>query len=468
MKKYILFSLLFLFHTTLQAQTFQIDTLLYNGSIDYCINMVLMGDGYTLTQQAQFHNNATNLTNYLFNSLPWSHYKNYFNVFSIKVISNESGAKHPGNATDCPTTNPVPISDPDNYFGCTFDGYDIHRLLIPGSMSAVVNVLNANFPSYDYAAIITNSPYYGGSGGTFATFSADPNSNEIFCHEMGHSFADLADEYYAGDNYFGEAPNQTQQTDPGLVKWSNWMGTNDIGIYQFCCGGETALWYRPHNNCKMRYLNSPFCSVCTQAIIEKIHQLTSPIVSYTPNNLNFTSMDTVLHFKLTKLLKPIPNTLNIKWNLDGNEIASNIDSLLIYQDFLSTGTHSLSVTIVDTSELLRVNNHQNLHFQNVTWHINKTTTGVQLSNSKNKVEVSLFPNPSYDLLNVALQSDQTMNGVIINLFSSNGTLIQSLTRNVFINERNTDPIDISHLTPGTYLIEINSTQFKQTIPFIKH
>ena len=100
--------------------------------------------------------------------------------------------------------------------------------------------LAKNFPNYDQVCILANTPYYGGSGGSYATTTLNTASNEIYAHEIGHSFAALSDEYYAGDGYAGERVNMTKETNPLLVKWKNWMNINGIGIYQHCCGGNSA------------------------------------------------------------------------------------------------------------------------------------------------------------------------------------------------------------------------------------
>src|SRR5689334_10593674 len=83
------------------AAVFEVDTIQYKGDLKKHINLVVMGDGYTLAEQTQFMTDAHKLTDYLFNIAPWSFYKNYFNVFAIKVISPESGVKHPRTAPDC-------------------------------------------------------------------------------------------------------------------------------------------------------------------------------------------------------------------------------------------------------------------------------------------------------------------------------------------------------------------------------
>jgi hypothetical protein len=81
----------------------------------------------------------------------------------------------------------------DNYFGSAFDSYNIHRLLVPTKTFAINNVLATNVPNYDQVVILVNSPYYGGSGGQFATSSTHTSANEIAIHEIGHSFVGLID-----------------------------------------------------------------------------------------------------------------------------------------------------------------------------------------------------------------------------------------------------------------------------------
>jgi len=449
------------------AQTFQVDTLQYKGDINKYINIVIMGDGYTTAEQNNFISDATNLSNYLFAQSPWSNYLNYFNVFAIRVISTQSGTKHPNTASDCSSASPlVPVSNPSTYLGCRFDSYGIHRLVVPSNTSNIVNVLATNFPNYDQIFVVANTTYYGGSGGSYATATVNTSSNEITAHEIGHSFANLADEYYAGDVYAAEKPNMTQQTNPALVKWKNWMGYSGVGIYQHCCGGQSALWYRPHNNCKMQYLGSPYCDVCKEAIIEKIHSLVNPIVSYTPTSSSINSPNQFIDFKLTELMKPIPNTLNIVWKLDGVTVLNNIDSVQIDQNPLTNGTHTLVATVVDTATMLRVDNHSTIHFSAISWTINKTTTGIQLTSADNQITCSVFPNPSSNILNVSVEFEKKSK-VSIQIVSLEGKIIEQIINETLVDGKYLNTFNIEHLSIGTHAIVFNIGGIIQTQTFIK-
>lgn len=449
------------------AQAFQVDTLQYKGDINKCINVVIMGDGYTIDEQDKFFADATNLSNYLFAQSPWSNYVNYFNVFAIRVISSQSGTKHPNTSSDCNMASPpVPVSNPNTYLGCSFDSYGIHRLVVPSNVSNIVNVLATNFPNYDQVFVVANTPYYGGSGGIFATSTIDISSNEITAHEVGHSFANLADEYYAGDVYAAEKPNMTQQTDPAQVKWKNWLGYNDVGIYQYCCGGNSSLWYKPHTSCKMQVLDFPYCSVCKEAIIEKIHSLATPILGYTPTSSIIMTPEHFIDFKLTELIKPVPNTLNIVWKLDGATIVTNIDSVKIDQTLLTIGTHTLVATVVDTTTLARVDNHSTIHLSALTWTINKTASGVQLLSNDSKITYSVFPNPSSNVINVSVMAENKSK-LSIQIVSVEGKVVKQLLNESLVDGEYVNTFNIEQLPSGTYSIVFNVEGIIHTYAFIK-
>lgn len=352
------------------AQTFSVDTILYNGNPNKYINLVFMGDGFQSGQLSSYIAKVNTLSNYLLSISPYAEYKNYFNVFAIMVPSIGSGTDHPGTATD--VIEPAfPVANVNTYFNSTFDYYSIHRLLVPQNFSGINTVLINSFPFYDQSLMLVNSVEYGGSGGGTATTSLQASAYDILIHEMGHSFANLADEYYAGDFYAAEKTNMTQQTNPTLVKWKNWIGYGGVGVYQHCCGGNSGLWYKPTNNsCKMEALVNPFCPVCKEAIVEKIHQsFGTTINSYQPNQSTIPFCSQPIKFKVS-LIQPISNTLRIKWELNGNNIAMNIDSVTITPGQLNVGNNNLSAQVLDTTALTRDSLHTINHTYTVSWTVN--------------------------------------------------------------------------------------------------
>lgn len=350
---------------------YPVDTIVYNGNPNKFINLVFLGDGYQESELNDFLVDVQNVSDYVFNTSPFKEYENYFNVFAISVPSAESGTDHPGNATD--VTEPVfPVASVNTVYNSTFDYAGIHRLLVATNGAAINSVLIQNFPLFDQVLILVNSPHYGGSGGSRAVGSLHSSAPEIMLHEMGHSFANLADEYYAGDQYAGERANMTQETNPLQVKWKNWHGDFGIGIYQHCCGGNSAEWYRPHQGCKMRALGTqyPFCSVCTETIVERIHQLFgNPVTSYSPAEATVSGCGQPMPFVLD-VVAPVPNTLGVTWTLNGEDIAFDADSISVLSDALNAGGNTLRVEVVDNSDLTRSNSHPDQHTYTISWTIN--------------------------------------------------------------------------------------------------
>jgi hypothetical protein len=430
------------------AQQFDKDTILYNGSSNKHINLVILSDGYTNSELSKFVTDATNFTTVYFNETPYRNYQKYFNVFIIRVPSNESGASHPGTAADEPVPA-LPVIIVDNYFGSTFDFFGIHRLLIATKNSAISSVLASNFPNYDQALILVNSPEYGGSGGGAAVASTHTSSIQIAIHELGHSFGGLKDEYWAGDNYAAEGINMTKQTNPLLVKWKNWYSTNGIGIYQHGTTGISALWYRPHQNCEMRFLNRSFCSVCVQGIVEKIHSLVTPVESYDPQNNPISPTTYPVKFKLN-LITPTPNTLKRNWLLNGSFLKRNIDSVFISENNLLSGLNTLNVTIEDTTQLLRVDSHSTIHISTVSWSINKIITGIKdIKSLSSEIVIDFYPNPASDIINIRL-TGESRGKIKLELYDMQGKRQKECS----INSDEVNSIELTDLKQGIYVAKI--------------
>jgi hypothetical protein len=301
------------------------------------------------------------MSDYLFTVSPFLEYKNYFNVFIIKVPSVQSGVTHPATAND--EANPIspPVSNINNFYGSTFDYSSIHRLLFPTNLANINAVVANNFPLYDHILVVANSPEYGGSGGTFATSSIHSESNEVAVHELGHSFGGLADEY--SNSGGGRKPNKTDVTDPNTIKWKRWLNINNIGIYPIGDGFQ-----RPHQLCKMRLLGHPFCSVCTETIVEKIHTISGPIRSFSPANTSSILVGFPTTTFTLDLIKPNPNTLGVTWKLNDIIVGTN-ESLILNNYFLQNSSNTLIAYIVDTTTLSKSETHTSLHTSQLSWTI---------------------------------------------------------------------------------------------------
>lgn len=446
-----LFSLNFI-----HAQVFDVETIKASGDNDKRLNLVILSEGYQTSEFAKFKTDAESLVSDMFTQSPFLEYSEYFNVHIIKVPSNESGADHPATAItdpDEPGGTPVFV---DTYFNATFDAFGYHRYLYYGIDYAdaaaaglkINSVLADNFPTYDQALILVNTYEYGGTGGEFPISSTGNNANNIAIHELGHSLFDLKDEYLLRDVSYAEAINMTQDTNPSTVKWKNWINTNGINIYQHGTSGVPSNWYKPQsgNMCKMEKLTQPFCSVCKEGMVKKIHTLISPIEDYTPNNNSISNPTLPLNFQLI-LIKPIPNTLESEWTLNANNFANNVDNISLLETNLVEGTNTLTAIVNDDTSLVRTDNYENINIHTITWTINYSTLGIEkVESDVINYDISLYPNPANTILNLKFESNTATN-LKVELISLDGKKVKTKRLSSFENHQ----LDISNLTSGVYI-----------------
>ena len=312
------------------AQTFPVTPILVNGDTADKVNIVFLGDGYTSAQMALYLSDVQNATNAIFLTPPYSNYESFFNVYAIEVPSVESGTDHPYTAADCPGGLSTFYSD--TYFNTTFDYQGIHRLLVVQNFGVVYSVLATNFPAWDVVFLVVNHSYYGGSGGAFATFSTHGSAAEIAIHELGHSFAGLADEYEYGGMPGYEAPNATAETTRELIKWTDWIEASTpvptpwapqyesvIGLFEGAVYNALG-WYRPKLDCKMRSLGIPFCSVCSERTVQEVYGLVPIILSHAPVDPTVALyIGQMREFSMTTS-QPVPSTIETTWYVDASPV----------------------------------------------------------------------------------------------------------------------------------------------------
>jgi len=345
-----------------QAQVFPVDTVLNNGPTDRRINLVFLAEGYTAAEMGKFGTDVQNVLNGLFNVTPYRQYQSLFNAYAVQVPSNESGTDHPGTANDEP--GGLSVFFHDTYFNSTFDAADVHRALVADA-SQVYLVLQNNFPEWDAAFVVVNTSWYGGTGGSYSTFSTHSAAAEIAIHELGHSYAKLADEYDYGGWQGREAPNTTAETDRAQIRWNVWIEpttpipTPEIATYSAVVGlFEGAVynpvgWYRPKLSCKMQSLGIPFCEVCSEQTIVTTYSLLSPIDGVDPDVPSVT-VDWQSSVTLSVApLQIVPNTIFMEWYVDGSLVASGNSSLLFDAGTYDTGQHIVDVYVTDTTDMVR-------------------------------------------------------------------------------------------------------------------
>lgn len=358
-----------------------------SGPVDLRVNVVIFAEGYLASQEATFIQDANNMLDDLLSTSPWNQYPTYVNGYAIFVASLEQGADHPSD----PETPQV-----NTYFNSSFETYGIDRLLtIPpndldpvyaNGAGKVYNLLAEHMPSYDVVLVLVNDPVYGGSGGGIAVSSMHPSAPEIVIHEMGHSFADLGDEY--DDAYPGypdiEEPNTTQQTVRALIKWNPWILPSTpvptpetspyyslVGLFEGAHYHSTG-WYRPKFLCKMRSLGVAFCPICSESHVLSAYELVSPIDSIVPApGAIETTINAAETLRVVIKSKPIA-PLKVRWYDNGTLLPiSDPDAILAGAD-LGPGAHAIKCVVTDTTSLVRMD-PTGLLKDSVIWTINVTT-----------------------------------------------------------------------------------------------
>lgn len=440
------------------AQVFPVTELKVSGAVERRINIVMLPDGFTEAQLPAFRANASSVRASMFNEAPLKNYANFYNVYSIDVPSAESGCDHPATATD--VTEPAsPLVSVNTYFSATFDGNFTHRALVCADVAAVDLVMAYNLPSYDQVILIANSTVYGGTGGRIATTSLHASANEIVRHELGHSFAGLADEYWAGTIFAREKPNMTAETDLASVKWANWNGVDRIGAYPYGPTDTPAMWFHPHDTCKMEVLGAPFCHVCQEAFIDKIYQVLSPVDSTYPEAASTSySGGGPLPF-LVKLIKPIPNTLKVGWQLNGTDLNLTDTAIVIPDDSLTAGVNTLRAYITDTTSLSRSFRPATGYQFAVTWYLRKGLVGlidVEKAPGNTKFFYSIYPVPATDGMWLACDNQTGSTEANYTLTDAAGRVV---ARSSVALQQGKQRVRISTAgaVPGTYLLRVQGS-----------
>jgi PKD repeat protein len=427
----IALSLFLLFNIAL-GQVCPVEVINYGGPPDEYLNIVIMGDGYTNTQQDKFINDVHQAVNGFLSQKPFSGLKEMINVYAISVISAETGA---ASSPDKPI---------DNYFGSSFGSYGIERLLVPRHYDRIISVLHENTPFYDQGVIIVNDARYGGSGGYLAVFSTHETAIELFLHEFGHSFADLADEYWAGEQYAAEKTNMTRDNNPATIRWRDFLYNNGVGIYPH---EESPTWYRPHQTCKMRFLGVPYCDVCGNKIQNDVIAMANngepgmPLAFFGANKLVIDEGAAVNFYDFS-----VNQPETWEWTFEEGAPGSSNEQhpVVTYEE---TGSYSVS--------LKTVNSHgESLFTREKYIDVNVVLNAWLIDYSD---QVNIYPNPVKDYL--IIDHDRVATPSRYRIFNPLGMTVKegSVEKNIIVAE----------LPPGIYFIHILTKDTLVAKKFIK-
>ena len=362
-----------------------------NGDPNERVDIVILGDGFTAGEQAAFRSHAATLHDRLFADAPFREYAAFFNVHTVEVVSEESGADHPERGTWRNTALGA-------YYGCVpgqaysicLDELAVERLLVRSVDAA----------ARDIVLVLVNDTAYGGSASLYAVSSIARDFADVMLHEMGHSFALLADEYaIPGHQRWCDIephdPNITKVTARDKIKWNTgggpprgWIETgrplpsvdeipSTPGLYEgggYCEEGV----FRPTFNSKMRNMLGPWGAVNQAELVKTIYGYVSPVRDVRLSKEDLTFSNELQATFLAKINRPTPDTTSVAWLLDGDPVGS-ADELVLQLNGLAVGSHTLSLVVSDDTAMVR-HDPDSLLRQEMSWTLTITASpGVTLS-----------------------------------------------------------------------------------------
>ena len=183
------------------------------------VDIVYLAEGYAAGDKDKFKSDVDRMTAALFAIEPYRSMRDRFNVRAVFRASADRGMDEPRQRSYKKTV-----------LSASFNAFDLDRYLLIEE-DHLMHDIAAQVP-YDVLAVLVNSPRYGGGSIAldYCVSTVDhPASPQVLVHELGHSFAYLADEYYQSEVSYNDfypkgveplEPNITALLDPTHVKWA--------------------------------------------------------------------------------------------------------------------------------------------------------------------------------------------------------------------------------------------------------
>lgn len=334
-----------------------------NGDPAARFSLVVMSDGYTAAEMPRYRAHLEKHLNVLWSIEPFRTYRNYINVYSVEIVSGESGI----------TCDPAVREQRKTPLGAHFTGGcenpNARGILV--NQDAARRYATRATPHFDQILVITNTDTYGGIGGGVATTSGGNSLGVLITpHELGHSLGRLQDEYtylergVPGGQYAGGEPSSVHHTllteaemAAGGKKWFRWLGDESesggkIGRFE---GGQymTRGVFRPSKHSMMISIGYYFDQVSRERMVQRISEQVSLIALSRPTDTSV-GVNEVIWIETAH---PNGHDLDIAWKIDGADYpaAKNMPWLAVNAINLpaSATPHTVSVTVSDPTPFVR-------------------------------------------------------------------------------------------------------------------
>jgi len=422
---------------------------LINGPARNRVNIGYAGDGYAVADTVRFPAQAdsniayrrglSSITNNKMVMRPCPRYDKFFNWYIVNVLSQQSGVSV-APAYGQPKTTVV-----NNALGGT---HDLDRLgwcddnLALDLFSQAQQQLGTTI---HWHVVVLNINGYYNSGGPVVVF-AYPNWGDIACHEEGHGFHVLTDEYFGSgtDNTEYTEINSTHNRDG--TKWGQWIGYRDVDTRTRSGGGTptgdtvgyylgsryvSSGQYRPTSNSKMNMTSQgnpvSYNAPSREKIIHDIYALVRPVDTLFDTVGQKTDPDSLW----VRVIDPA--VLKVDWYV-GTTLKKANGGTSIKKSEIATvpGTYTVRAHVYD--EVLRHANSNNASpdtldlvrkdttrmYQDVQWNVRIVTVAV----SFNEIQKEVFRADVYK--NVIVYGLEHPGAVAIDVYRIDGSLFKKM------------------------------------------
>ncbi len=239
-------------------------------------DLLIIPDGYSIKDEQKMKDDFLKIGKSILKCRPYSEIKEHMNIKGLIAFSQENGIQDP-NQNLLPKT----------VLNSSFNTFYSDRYLMLNEVWKMYDI--ATSTSFDGILIMCNTEKYGGGGiyNFYATCCVDCKDYAfITIHELGHSIAGLADEYYSSEVSVEDFyPTHIEPWEPNITtliefekKWQKMVDANTpiptpiegfrktVGVFEGA-GYQAKGIYRPMASCSMKdVIYNHFCPVCQKAI----------------------------------------------------------------------------------------------------------------------------------------------------------------------------------------------------------
>ena len=262
------------------------------GPAEKSVDVLFVGDGYTKRQYSKFWRDVGRYSKRLLKEPPFLWYRDRFNIRAAFVPSKHSGCDLSPVSNKVVTVLESHFDSPTGRLLTFRRGKRLHAIVKQCDQVDIIFVM-VNTEKYGGAGTVLHEMTVRGRPCPAPTFSAqDTRSFIIAIHELGHSFATLADGYideqfaqkrplppgekdlpYSNVTVAGKFDATSFETLRRTVKWGHFLDLRGAKKKKWIFEGgyfRAKGVFRPWADCMMRTMGRPFCPVCTEKMARAI------------------------------------------------------------------------------------------------------------------------------------------------------------------------------------------------------